>query len=365
MTAALTAAGVQYGTVTIAGGATTGTATINEVGAGAVLLLLGQTTTLGTANPARGVARITLTDPTTITATRNTLDATATITVSFAVIDGDTTNLIESAQYGSINFGAVVSGNATITSAAVANTAVHSLGWTTTATTTTPTTQWPTVHQTSPTNIKAMLGTAPGANTATTNFVAITFKPTALQSLQFITDTSSPTGTTRISPITSASMANTLLIWGGQRTAGGANYSGGDQYAQLTSPTQITIGTNAAANVSVTYNCYAVELATDLVETSAQRGNIAIVSAMNGTATLSPGITAADAVLNFTGNQTNGTLFSTRNSRLTLASTTVVSADTNSNATTKTGWELLALNPAGGAPPPSANSRISDFMAYF
>lgn len=351
MTAALTAVGIQYGTVTIANGATAGTATINAVGSGAFLLYLGQVTTLNTANPARGLARITLTNSTTITATRNTAD-TATITVSFCIVDGDTANLIQSVQFGTINFGTGTTGTAAISAVTTANTAIAYLGFTHTATSTTPLNQWCALSLTSTTQVTATTGSAPGTNAITVAFCVIDFKSGAMNSsVQAIADAASPAGTTRTKTITSVTLNNTLLIWAGQLTTGGASYSSGDQYGQLTAATTLTIGTNAAPSVSIQYNAYVVEFVSGLVETAAQRGNISIVAGTSGTATLSPAVTVADAVTTFGGNQTNGTTFDTRNSSLTLTNTTTVTATTNTSATTKTGWEVLAFNPvaAGGS----------------
>jgi hypothetical protein len=362
MTAALASQGVQYGSVTIAGGATTGTASVTAGGSGAFLLCLGQTTTLNTANPARGLARISISG-TTVTATRNTSDATLAITVYFAYVDGDATNLIKSIQYGTINFGAAATGTAAISAITVANTAVHFLGYSNTATSTTPITLWPALSITSTTQITATLGSSPGTNACTVSFVVIEFQPAALQSsVQAIADAQSPAGTTRTKTITSVTLNNTLLIYAGELTSGGASYSSGHQYGQLTAATTLTIGTNAGGSVSIQYNAYVVELVSGLVETACQRGNISIAAGTSGTAALSPSVTLADAVMNYTGNQTNGTTFDTRTSALSALTASQVTASTNTSATTKTGWEVIALNPAGGAVSVDTTTYISDWF---
>lgn len=358
MTAALASAGVQYGSVTIASGATTGTTTVTAVGSGAFLLYNGQKTAVNTASPSTGLARLSISG-TTVTATRNA-STTAAITVYFCLVDGDTTNLIKSVQYGTINFGTSLTGTAAISAVTTANTAVHFLGFTHTATSTTPISQWPALSLTSPTQVTATVGSAPGTNAITVGFVAIEFQGAALNSsVQAISDTASPGATTRTHTISSVTLANTLLIWAGQLTTGGASYASGDQYGQLTAATTLTIGTNTAPNVSITDNFYVVELVSGLVETGAQRGNIAIAGATSGTAALSPSVTLADAVMTYGGNQTSGTTFDTRNVGLSALSTSQVTASNNTNSTTKTGWEVIGLNPA------AASATFVNWLATF
>jgi hypothetical protein len=348
-TTALASAGVQCGTATIASSATTGTASISAVGSGAFLLYNGQTTTNTGTAPNASLARVALSG-TTITATRNTAAAN-TISVNFCVVDGDTTNLIKSVQTGTINFGTTTTGTASISAVTTANTAVHYLGLTSSsASAISPITSFTALSLTSTTQVTATLGSAPGTNTITVGYEVIEFQPGALQSLQAVADAASPAATTRTKTITSVTQGNTFIIWAGQLTTGGASYTSGDQYAQLTAATTVTIGTNTAPSVSIQDNFYVVELVSGLVETSAQRGNISIAASTSGTATLSPTYTLADAMLTYVGNQTNGTTADTRNSKLATTSSTVT-ATTNGSATTKTGWEVIGLNPAVTATP--------------
>lgn len=81
---------MQYGTVTIAAGATSGTATITAVNvANALLVYLGYVDTQTTyANPSKEAARITLTNSTTITASvSGTVAAANSIIVGFVVCE--------------------------------------------------------------------------------------------------------------------------------------------------------------------------------------------------------------------------------------------------------------------------------------
>ena len=80
---------VQYGTVTIASGATSGTATITSVDTSkSVLGFLGFTTAVDSSGVQNRVfPRITLTNATTVTATRDTSDPGKSVTVSFVVTE--------------------------------------------------------------------------------------------------------------------------------------------------------------------------------------------------------------------------------------------------------------------------------------
>ena len=115
MTNYVTAAGVQQFSITIASGNTTAAATINAVGSGAFILFGGMSPSVAN-NPAEDFASITLTNSTTITATR-VLGTTGTVTITGSIIDGDTTNLIKSVQYGLVTIAAAASsGTASISS---------------------------------------------------------------------------------------------------------------------------------------------------------------------------------------------------------------------------------------------------------
>ena len=79
---------VQYGTVTIASGATSGTATITSVDTSkSVLGFLGFTTAVDSSVQNRVFPRITLTNATTVTATRDSSDPVKAVTVSFVVTE--------------------------------------------------------------------------------------------------------------------------------------------------------------------------------------------------------------------------------------------------------------------------------------
>jgi len=80
---------IQYGTITIATNATSGTATITSVDTSkAALHFLGFSTSQNEAsNQRRTFAYITLTNATTVTATRDNQGSTGTVTVSFCVVE--------------------------------------------------------------------------------------------------------------------------------------------------------------------------------------------------------------------------------------------------------------------------------------
>src|SRR5579872_4680284 len=126
MTNYVTSAGVQQFSITIASGSTTGTYTLpNSVGSGAFILWGGLNPSVSN-NPAEDFARLSINTGTgVITATRNTGTA-GTVVVTGCVVDGNTTNLIKTVTYGTINIAtSSTSGTASALTGTVGNTAIH------------------------------------------------------------------------------------------------------------------------------------------------------------------------------------------------------------------------------------------------
>ena len=121
---------IQRASITIAGAATTGTATITAVvTAHTQLRYLGDTADTNNLTAAKGNAIIDLTNTTTVTATRNTADA-ATMTISIEVVEY-VPGIIGSVQRGTF----LDNASATITAVVMARATVDWLGFTSTNTT--------------------------------------------------------------------------------------------------------------------------------------------------------------------------------------------------------------------------------------
>lgn len=122
---------VQSGTLTIAGGSATGTATITQIDTkNAVIYFGGMTTNDATTDGSRCYGRLDLTNSTTITGTRGSNPA-GVMLLPFTVIDYYP-GALRSVQYGTVAMGANASATATITAVDTTKAAVLFLGWSTT-----------------------------------------------------------------------------------------------------------------------------------------------------------------------------------------------------------------------------------------
>lgn len=339
MTGALASAGVQFGTITVASGSTTGTASISAMGAGGFLLMDGFNASQAGGSLAQSSCTLSISG-TTLTATRQT-GGTNTVTMPFVAVDGDTTNLIQSVQHGSVSFvGGSSTGNATISAVTTGNTAVAHLGVLGTSTSVSLNLSWPVWALASSTAVSMTTNTSGGVITG--RFCAIEFKSAALVSLQYATDTAAPSTTTRTKTISAVTLANTLSIYAGQWSSSTTS-SSQQQYGQLTSTTQLTIGTNSAGFVSIAYAAFIVNLASALVETGAQRGLITQTAAASATAAIST-VDVTHAILSYLGSKTNGSNWNVIANSLSLTSAILVTANAGASTTNSTSYEVIALN---------------------
>ena len=343
MTAALDTQGVQYGTITVASSYTTGTASINAMGAGGFLLMLGLTASQAGASYAQSSCGLTISGGT-VTATRQT-GGSNTVTVPFVAVDGDTTNLIQSVNHGTVSFnGGQSNGTFAVSAVTTANTAVAHLGMRGTSTSVSLNLSWPIWSVSSTTAIRMDCNTSGG--TLTGYACAIEFKSSALQSLQYVSNTASPATTTRNSTISAVTLANTFQVYAGMWSSS-TNINSARQYGELTSTTNLRITTGTAGFISINYSTFVVELVSALVETGCQRGLISLSSSTSNTATISA-VTVADAITTWCGNSTGGTQWANIITRITLTNTTTVTVNSNSKQTGGTPYEVIALNPAAG-----------------
>lgn len=349
MTAALAAQGVQYGTVTIASGSTTGTGAITAMGTGGFLLRDGEIADQAGTSFAQSSARLSLSGST-ITGTRQT-GGTNTVTIPFVAIDGDTTNLINSVQFGTVSLnGSSATGTATISAVTTANTAIAHLGANGTATNFSLNLDWVVWSLLSTTSVQMAANTSGG--TTTGGFCAIEFKAAALQSLQFVSDTAAPAVATRNHAISAVTLANAFQVYAGQWSSS-TPVSSALQYGQLNSTTNLLIGTTSGGSISINYSTFIVELVSGLVETGCQRGLITLTAAATNTASISA-VNTAHAILTHNGNSTNGANWNATVTDLILTSGTVVTVNSGVSQTGNTSYEVIALNPAAAAANPNA-----------
>jgi hypothetical protein len=297
----ITAAGVQQFSITIASGSLTGTATISAVGSGAFILFGGINPSNGS-NPSLAFAYVTLTNSTTITATRNT-STSGTVVVTGSIVDGDTTNLIKSVQYGTVSIGAAsTSGTAAINAVTNGNTAIHLLGWKSASTILSPQAEYPVLTLSGTTVTATRQSSASGA-ALTVGFVAIEFQGTALnQNVQNVAATSSASVTSYTAAITSVVVNNSICIYGGMAAAG-ATPANTKQYGTLTSSTVLTANINTAVAIAKKYNCTVVEFISGVLNSAVQRNTTTLTGATSNTSTIT-GVTRGDSAISWLGNST-------------------------------------------------------------
>lgn len=306
MTNYITAQGVQQFSITIASGQTTGTATINPVAAGAFIMFGGVNPSVSN-DPAEDYAYLTLTNATTVTATRNT-GTTGTVVVTGCVVDGDTTNLIKSVQYGTVSIlTAATSGTATISAVTNNNTAIHLLGWASANATFSALNEGP-ILTLSGTTVTATRPTSTGA--LTVGFVAIEFQGSALnQAVQNVAATSSSSVTSYTASLGSnVVMANTLCFYGGSSigtvTTNVAEYK---QRGALTAVGTFTVSVNTAVADAKSFNASVVEFVSGVLNSAVQRSSTTLTGVVKGITTLSTPVNNSYSGLNWLGNTATST----------------------------------------------------------
>jgi hypothetical protein len=357
MTDYVTAAGVQHFAITIASGNTAGTATINAVGSGAFILYGGCAPSTAN-NPSRSQARLTKTNSTTITATRNS-GTSSTLVIKGCIIDGDTTNLIESVQYNTVTLTGVSSNTASISSVTNANTALHFLGQSSSNST------W----DGSACNVRLSLsGTTVtadrtlGLDNIIVSFVAIEFKGSTLnQSVQNIS-TSSGTPASWTTTINSVDTNNAITLYAGlsidnTSTSPAACLVRG----YITSSTVFTCDNNSADIRIRTYNATVVEFVSGVLNSNVQRGTTTLTGVTSNTTS----ITSIDETV--TGISYLGQSSSSTTAVLNRAETNVelgamdevLVTKNTATANTTTSWEVFEFPPYAPSPasPFTGNNR--------
>jgi len=299
----ITAVGVQQFSIKIGAAATSATATINTVGSGAFILWGGNNPSVAN-NPAEDFAYCTLTNSTTITATRNT--STGTVTLNGCIIDGDTTNLIKSVQYGTATIANLAStGTAAITGVTNANTAVHLLGWQSANTTLSGINEYPIVTLSGTTVTATRVGVA-GA--LVVGFVVIEFQSGCLnQSVQNIAATNALSVTSYTAAVTSVVTNNSICLYAGSNTAVvTTNVAEVKQYGSLTSSTVFTVNVNTAVANAKSYNCSVVEFKSGVLKSAVQR-NTTTLTAVKQNQTVLSSVNSFNTAIDWLGNTTTAT----------------------------------------------------------
>lgn len=333
MTNYITAVGVQQFTITIASGSTTGTATINAVGSGAFILWDGNNNSVN-GNPSRDYAYLALTNSTTITATRNT-GTSGTVVVTGCIVDGDTTNLIQSVQHTTVTIASgSATGTATISSVTDNNTAIHLLGWKSDNTSINAPDEFPALTQSGTTLTATRIGT-------TGNLVAgaliLEFKSGALQqNVQRISATSSSNVTSFTAAVTSVTTTKAICLYAGSNIATSTNLNLVKMYGSLTNATTFTVNVNTGVANAKTYNASVIEFVSGVLNSSVQRNTTTLTAVASNITTLTS-INVSNSSLSWLGNTysaaNTNTLRAEGNGALSAAYDYIIQQLTNASGT--------------------------------
>lgn len=319
------ASDTQYFEITIAAGATTGTATISAVGSLAFLQYGGFTTPETTANQA--YARITLTDSTTVTATRNTSDAGNAVTVRGCVVDPNS-SLVESVEYGTITVSGAASNTATIGSIDTSRSTIIYLGLSTTNTISASADVNTNIVIVDETTVRAnRTGTS---NAITVSFCVVQFQSAVIQSIQVRQQTSTSNGTTISDTISAVDMANTLIFYNGVQGANSA-FINNFYRVEITSTTNVT-STRTGTNTSSRTLKYTVVEFVSGVLTSNQIGNTALASVDSADSSITA-VTVGNAIITWNGYSTTGSTANEVFASVKLLDTDTVRAEKNAAGT--------------------------------
>lgn len=344
MTVALTSIGIQQASVTIISGATSGTASITQVGTGAFPVWQGEITN-DSADVVSALGYVQLLNNTTVQAVRST-SSTNTITINVAVVDGDTTNLIKTVQSGITTIATGnVSATSSISTVTNAHAAIFYLGEDTTGTTLTRACSSVTLSGTTVTASRNI------GNLATTvSWVVVEFQGAALNSsIQNVTLSSAVSGTTFSSSITSVNTNNTMLAHGGSQgpgTTGAKEFP----YIKLNNSTTVqSVYNTAPAALSNIARCSVIEFVSGILAQSVQRNTITLSSAINNTASITSSPTT-HTLANWLGNNTTDAAINLSIDKfsLTQTSASVLTMSAGTLASGVGSYEVINFNSTGG-----------------
>lgn len=201
--------------ITIAAGATSGTATIAAVDATRTSLhRQGNTITDATGEGRTQLADITLTNSTTVTATRGVSDATDSVTVYATLVEWSS-SAVSRVQYGTVTIASgSSSGTASISSVNTSATGLTHCGQRTTQTGTTFGVNFSArITLTNDTTVTASRSGTSGA--LTVGFCIIEYLPSIIQSIQYVSVTSTAASNNDSGTISAVNLSNTIMFYNG------------------------------------------------------------------------------------------------------------------------------------------------------
>lgn len=332
---------IQQGSITIAAGSNSNTATLSPTvtAANSMLVYNGVTTDLATSNHAKCAVRITLTNGTTVTATRE-LNSSVAVTVNFSVVEF--ASGVNSIQYNTITITAAGTSNTRTISAVGANAFVMWLGGSVSTASLAYADVQSGVTLTNSTTVTGNIGFAL-ANDYTMNFVVVDLDSTIVASVQQRTLTSAATATTDVDTISSISTTDTLLVNGGNTAASTTTFAAIGFRSVLTNATTVTFTRNGIGVISRTHYYTAVVFAAAVLKQAIQSATITLSAAASGTATITAVVTAKSFVMwegAFNASANANVLLP----RMDLTNTTTVTANLNASGSVATAFSVVEFN---------------------
>lgn len=335
---------VQHFAITIAAGATTGTATISSVDTSRSFIAWGgQTAQSGATDLAReAFAYLQLTDATTVTATRNTSDASDSVTVHGSVV-ACAAAFVSSVQQGTISMSTLQTTNtATISSVDTARAAVLYLGVICNLGNDNLDAALQRVTLTNATTVTANRHVASAASAALA-YVVVEFASGVVDSLQQRSVTLTSGNASDTDTITSVDTANTVLFFGGASVSNNT-FSNSFYSVALTNGTTVTLARTGTNTGTRTINYTAVEFVPGIID-SLQRNATAVASATSADASINA-VTTSKAWCHQIGFSTTAAVFNEAlaSAKLLDADSVRCEKDTAGSTTSTPSWEVAEFN---------------------
>lgn len=292
---------IQAGTVTVASGATSGTYTISPAITtlgNAMLVWNGETNNDTGGLDGRQSVILTLTNTTTVTATRVSNGA-FTVTIAFTIVEF--ASGVNSIQAGTISVAATNPSNTATISLVGANAFVLYQGYNTSGNSSAV---WPqaAVTLTNTTTVTAFVQTS-ATLTQSVRYMVVDLDSTVVTSAQHIANADISASATTVDTISSVTVANSSLMWGGSVLLNGV-FSAGAYNTFLTNGTTVTktrISTVSTGSRTVYYAV--VNWAASALNGSVQRTSsaLAISASTSAVWTLGSSVSAAKSFVNYNG----------------------------------------------------------------
>lgn len=331
---------IQTFEITIATGATTGTATITAVDTTKAVIFWGGFSTTNTATDYYdAMSRMTLTNATTITGTRHTSSATHAVTMRGTIVEFSST-AVQSVQYGTVTIGGSdLTGTASITGVDITRSAIFYLGLTVNGFPSFPRDVYSRVELTDTDTVTATRGNA-DASIITVSYCVVQFGQSVIASVQQKTKSVSGTELSYTDSVANAVLGRSILLYNGVSTSSLGN-ARNNFTMQLTDESTVTFTRGSSTSTTSVIGYTTLVFAGNVIE-SIQRGTTPMVSV----ASANTDITAVDTSLSVCN--MNGFLTSNDNSLKTVFPTarladtdTVSAARGDSFGTCTPSWEVI------------------------